>query len=259
MQSIQIGVNFFNIKSNDAPGWEDGTLRDFNLFSNFLNGGTVLDIGANVGLTSILFAQASEKVFAFEPSLNTFRNLSINVQSSKYSNLHLFRFGLGSRNENRILITSPGSSVSSYVLTNDTHSEYQQEIIQIKKLDKVYKSINISNVTFIKIDVEGNELDVLFGATKLLKQYRPVVVLEFNSLCLNQLRDIPANIFLRQINEIFPLVYAVEGQRYLDLNSVNDRYHVVYENIKNEKYRNLVCAYNKDQLSKFYRKFSYGV
>jgi FkbM family methyltransferase len=259
MQSIQIGSKFFNFKSNDAPGWEDGTLIDFNLFSTFLNGGVVLDVGANIGLTSILFAQASKKVFAFEPSLNSFRNLSINIQSSKYSNIHLYRFGLGSRNENRILTTSPGGSTSAYVLTNDTHSEWQQEIVQIKKLDKVYQSIGVSNVKFVKIDTEGYELDVLSGATKLLKQYRPVVVLEFNSSCLNQLRDIPANIFLQKINKIFPLVYAVEGQRYLDLKSINDRFHVVYENIMKQKYRNLVCAYNRDQLSEFYRQFSYGV
>lgn len=126
-------------------------------------------------------------------------------------------------------------------------------------MDKVYKSIGISNVKFLKIDTEGFELDVLFGATKLLKQYRPVVVLEFNSLCLNQFRDIPANIFLQKINKLFPLVYAVEGQRYLDLKSINDRYHVVYENIMKQKYRNLVCAFNMEQLSDFYAQFSYGV
>lgn len=96
MQSIKIGSKFFDICSNDAIGWEDNyILVDFNLFSTFLNGGTALDIGANVGLASILFAQVSEKVFAFEPSLNSFRNLSINIQSSKYSNVHLYRFGLG--------------------------------------------------------------------------------------------------------------------------------------------------------------------
>jgi FkbM family methyltransferase len=260
MQSIQIGSKFFDICTNDAPGWEDGALLDFNLFSTFLNGGTALDIGANVGLTSILFAQTSEKVFAFEPSLNSFRNLSINIKSSKYNNVHCYEFGLGSKNRNKILITAPkGESTTAYILTNDTHSEYQKETIQIKKLDKVYKSIGVSNVKFVKIDTEGYELDVLSGATKLLKQYRPVVVLEFNSLCLNQFRDIPANIFLQKINKIFPLVYAVEGQRYLDLKSINDRYHVVYENIMKQKYRNLVCAYNRDQLSEFYRQFSYGV
>ena len=55
MQSIQISSKFFNICSNNAPGWEDGALLDLNFFSTFLNGGTALDIGANVGLTSILF------------------------------------------------------------------------------------------------------------------------------------------------------------------------------------------------------------
>jgi hypothetical protein len=62
MQSIKIGSKFFDICTNDAIGWENiFSLVDFNLFSTFLNGGVVLDIGANVGLTSILFAQRSEK------------------------------------------------------------------------------------------------------------------------------------------------------------------------------------------------------
>jgi FkbM family methyltransferase len=170
MQSIKIGSKFFDICTDDAIGWENNfTLVDFNLFSTFLNGKTVLDIGANVGLTSILFAQVSENVFAFEPSLNSFRNLSINIQSSKYSNVHLYRFGLGSRNENRILATTPGISTTAHVLTNNTHSEFQQEIIQIKKLDKVYKSIGVSNVKFVKIDVEGHELEVIAGALKHLE------------------------------------------------------------------------------------------
>jgi len=260
MQSIKIGDTFFDIHNNDSPGWEDGALIDFKLFSVFLNNGTVLDIGANVGLTSILFAQTAEKVFAFEPSLNTFKNLVINTKSSKLNNIHCYKFGLGNKNENKTLVTPRGGiSTAAHVLTTETHSEYEHEYIQIKKLDKVYKSIGISSVQFLKIDVEGYELDVLYGATKLLKHYKPVVVLEFNSLCLNQFRDMPANVFLQKISRIFPLVYAVEGQRYLDLKSINDRYHVVYENIMKQKYRNLVCAYSREQLSNFYAQFLYGV
>lgn len=125
MQSIQIGSKFFDIYTNDAPGWEDEALLDFNLFSTFLNGGTALDIGANVGLTSILFAQTSKKVFAFEPSLNSFRNLLINIKSSKYNNVRCYQFGLGSKNKNEILVSaSKGESTTAYILSNDTHSEY---------------------------------------------------------------------------------------------------------------------------------------
>ena len=175
MQSIQIGSKFFDIYTNDAPGWEDGTLIDFNLFSTFLNGGTALDIGANVGLTSILFAQTSEKVFAFEPSLNSFRNLSINIKSSKYNNVHCYQFGLGSKNKNEILVSAPkGESTTAYILTNDTHSEYQQETIQIKQLDKVYKSIGVSNVKFVKIDTEGFELNVLQGFEEHLSKVKVI-------------------------------------------------------------------------------------
>jgi FkbM family methyltransferase len=260
MKSLKIGERNFNIYSDDSSGWEDNTLVDLKLFLCFLNGGTVLDIGANVGLTSVYFAQLSEKVFAFEPSLGTFKNLLLNIESAKLFNIHGYQFGLGNKNEKKILIKPSGSpSTVAHVLTTETHSEYEQEFIQIKKLDKVYKSIGISNVQFLKIDVEGYELDVVYGATKLLKQYKPVLVLEFNSLCLNQFRDMPANVFLHKINRIFPLVYAVEGQRYLDLKSINDRYHVVHENIMRQKYRNLVCAYSREQLSDFYAQFLYGV
>ncbi len=39
-------------------------------------------------------------------------------------------------------------------------------------------------VSFIKIDVEGREIEVLRGATKLITQYRPVIIFEINKTCM---------------------------------------------------------------------------
>jgi hypothetical protein len=95
--------------------------------------------------------------------------------------VHCYEFGLGSKNRNKILITAPkGESTTAYILTNDTHSEYQKETIQIKKLDKVYKSIGVSNVKFVKIDTEGCDLDVILGASELIKKYKPALLVEMH-------------------------------------------------------------------------------
>ena len=57
MRSLKIGERNFDIYSDECPGWEDNALVDLKLFSCFLSGGTVLDIGVNVGLATIYFAQ----------------------------------------------------------------------------------------------------------------------------------------------------------------------------------------------------------
>ena len=56
---------------------------------------TVLDIGANIGCTSLLFGALARKVYSFEPSPSTYRWLVQNVQSAKLTNVEPVNLGLG--------------------------------------------------------------------------------------------------------------------------------------------------------------------
>jgi len=51
-------------------------------------------------------------------------------------------------------------------------------VVRAKPLDEILTELGVERVDFIKIDVEGSELEVLRGLTRTLKRYRPKVVVE---------------------------------------------------------------------------------
>ncbi len=59
----------------------------------------VVDIGANIGMTAILFSSLAHKVIAFEPSPSTYRILSENLSKAKVTNVETMNLGLGTKPE----------------------------------------------------------------------------------------------------------------------------------------------------------------
>jgi FkbM family methyltransferase len=104
--------------------------------------------------------------------------LNIKQNKTKY-NIHVNEFGLFSEECTRkIYLPKPIDGKYNYggsSLFYDTHLDENNYILcNFKKLDDVYKG----NASFIKIDVEGSELDVLFGATETIKRCKPTIIFE---------------------------------------------------------------------------------
>ena len=57
-------------------------------------------------------------------------------------------------------------------------NKYHQFNVKKNKLDNLIKSKNIG---FIKIDVEGHELEVINGARKLIKENKPILLIEIEA------------------------------------------------------------------------------
>jgi FkbM family methyltransferase len=151
-------------------------------------GGTVLDVGANVGSTLLRFAQAvgeSGRVFGFEPDPVNFSRCQRNLKLNLLTNITLENFALGSepsvaklyrvddRNPgmNRILPSDPGVAFSE---------------VRVAVLDDYIKENKIDKVDAIKIDVEGFELNVLKGARKTIEQFKPILFMELSDENLRQ-------------------------------------------------------------------------
>lgn len=131
----------------------------------------VLDIGANIGRYSLIFSETAEKVVAFEPCKENFKALQDNIRYNKRKNIICFNFGVYDETK-RIKINLGENNEGSSSIFFDR--KYKKEIIDVIKLDDFI----IGKVDFIKIDVEGVELNVLRGAENLLKKCRPIVYLE---------------------------------------------------------------------------------
>ena len=131
-------------------------------------GMVVIDIGANVGDYSILFARWGAKVTAFEP---TYIWSTLYKRTRNYD-ICCLNIALGEK-DGRIAIYEDGglSSASRKYAPKGIRRD-----IDLRRLDTIWKGL----VDFIKIDVEGMELEVLRGARKTIERYRPIIFCEIN-------------------------------------------------------------------------------
>lgn len=162
--------------------YEAGTLH---IIKECLEEGDIfIDVGANIGLMSLLGASKVGKqgsVYAFEPAPEIFNLLQTNISINHRYNVYASNFGLGS---------SPGTGaihkyhdnrgMTSFVKRNTSIQESVE--VPIRTLDSFLKEFNISKVKMIKIDVEGWELEVLKGSLELLSNNNaPIIVIEYNT------------------------------------------------------------------------------
>lgn len=132
----------------------------------------VVDIGAHIGTFAVPIAREVEKVVAFEPSHEAATLLSRNAQENRVP-VQVVNKALGSEKGRGTLLMRNASNAGANTLVAGGD-------IPIATLDD-----EVAQADFIKIDVEGMELEVLRGGIKLIERVRPVVVFEVN---LSQLR-----------------------------------------------------------------------
>ena len=137
-----------------------------------------LDIGAHTGTYSISLAEHCREVHCFEPQRATYYALCGGVALSQIGNITCHHVGLGSDAQvgkqtlNIVSLDGGGSSIHQ---TADPVLD--TETIEIRTLD----SFGFTNIGFIKMDVEENELFVLKGARKTLETSGfPPIVFESN-------------------------------------------------------------------------------
>lgn len=120
--------------------------------------------------------------------------------------------------------------------------------VPIRTLDEAFPSLGLDRVDFIKIDVEGFELDVFEGATETLQRFKPRVVLEMNHFCLNMFRRISLPEFRERLMSIFPVIYAVDGTNFVDMTDEAQAYAIGWAHIVQGRYANLVAGFDRDDL-----------
>lgn len=262
---VDIGGNKYIIASDDDYleqikfGFEPEMVKLFRTLAT--DSEIVLDIGANIGCTAILFGEISEKVYAFEPSQTTFKFLEKNISRSGRRNILAQNIGLGAETSETTLTFSPSNRSGGFV-SNQTQASagHTVEKIVIRPLDEVIKSLNLKNerIDFIKIDVEGFEGHVLRGARQTLTSNRPVVVLELNHWCLNAFQRTSIPDFFDLLRSIFPILLAVDNSSYMDLHDENDCYIVMYHHILNMRFPNIVASFDEMNLGQFRSIYEHG-
>lgn len=151
-----------------------------------------IDVGANVGFYSVLACKLlpSQRVLAIEPSAAAHARLLINLDRNNVTNRCVVFNGLaGSSNIERELQTIEGLEEYSSVAMPKHFAikgmESKVERVRQSTIDTLVEKHQLAP-GFIKIDVEGFEMEVLKGAHETLRVHRPVVLCEISDELLVQ-------------------------------------------------------------------------
>ncbi|WP_312823000.1 FkbM family methyltransferase [Epilithonimonas sp.] len=139
-----------------------------------------VDIGANVGayLYTLENHLKPENIFAFEPNQQLFKRLKrifpkVNLFSVALSDISTTaEFKIPVINGEKV--HTRGTLQTSIKEKNEEKTILQK--VEVKPLDDL--NLNLKKIDFIKIDVEGNEMQTLGGAKKTIEKYQPILMVE---------------------------------------------------------------------------------
>lgn len=152
------------------------------------------DVGANVALFSLQMDAMTKGLtyYAFEPLPPTFAKLQKTLKLNNASNINAFNVGMSDK-KGCFDFYLPGTSEAAslkpvtdefYLKESDTSGKYvggnkmEKVLCQVTTLDDFCTENSISRMDFMKIDVEGNEIFALKGATNTLKTLKPMIYCE---------------------------------------------------------------------------------
>lgn len=152
--------------------WEKNIQK---LIQHFVIPGTVaIDIGAHIGIHTVTMSKCVGlfgKVFSFEPSRKIYREQCLNLALNQCGNVYPIRCALGKeKGIIQVVSSHPYNEGGSYVL-KEQGGENTAVIIPLDDLQ-------LTNISFMKIDVENMEADVLDGAVATILNNRPVMLIE---------------------------------------------------------------------------------
>lgn len=131
-----------------------------------------IDIGAHVGMHTITMSKAVKNgvVLAFEPQKKICRELEMNVLINECSNVIPIHCALGDENRMAYL----GAPVEGNEAARFISNYVNYEPVEMRTLD----SFHLDHVSFIKIDTENFEQEVLKGAKETIMRNRPTMLIE---------------------------------------------------------------------------------
>ena len=150
--------------------------------------GIAIDVGANEGIYTYELARLYSRVVAFEPNVN----VASSLETAALANVKIVYKGLScaSGNTTFYLPSVKGVQLAGWGSLNKNNcpdsTELESRIIEIETLD----SFEFKSVGFIKIDVEGHEIEVLKGAAKTIQRDRPHLLVEVKDSNLHEVRNL---------------------------------------------------------------------
>jgi FkbM family methyltransferase len=147
-------------------------------------GKVVYDIGANIGIFSLLMSylvKQNGKVYAVEPEMNNFKHLVDSIKANNLNNIIPMQMALGAT-EGFLQFDRRGGSFSGRIIDSDVQYTPTKNIIPmtIMSVDSLVRNGIADPPDLIKIDVEGFEGKVVLGMRDVIAKYGPVIICELH-------------------------------------------------------------------------------
>ena len=141
------------------------------------------DIGANIGFYTCLLASQVENtgaVVAFEPAAHTCDYLHENISLNQFTNVNVVNKGIGDKSEQGNLYYSEAALTEGTASLKYAEGRAASESVTLDTIDNLISVLPPPN--FIKIDVEGYQLEVLRGGESCLKTHAPLLMAELKDV-----------------------------------------------------------------------------
>jgi len=158
-----------------------------------------IDVGANIGLYSFAFSRLFDKVHAFE--INPAHSRDLVAYGAK--NVEIHQMGLSNRTGDAVLYTPihpSGMRLESWASLEPSNCPEACRIepshVRVGRLD----DLEFQECSFMKIDVEGHEVEVLEGAIDTIARTRPRILIEVREENLPSIDSLLADIGLKRMD-----------------------------------------------------------
>ncbi len=187
------GSRFYGIQDRTIHRWfkygkpnKLGKLKEFDYFGDFLNmlyeqyidrtyekyrrlkkGDIVVDVGANIGVFTVMAAQQAGSegmVIAIEPEDKNLKILRRNIEENNLENVVVVPKGLWSREGKLKLYIAP---FISHSFMKQDREDFQE--VDVDTLENIIQHLGVREPDFIKVDIEGSEVEALKGMEAILR------------------------------------------------------------------------------------------
>jgi protein O-GlcNAc transferase len=144
-------------------------------------GMNVIDVGANVGVYTFLFARCvskSGKVYAIEPTPGCLECLRATTTQNKLNNsVQVIEAAVGEE-PGEVYLVDEGASVFNRIVTDPMSVVEETKPVQQITLDELWISEGHPSIDLLKVDAEGAEVPVLKGGKKVIETCTPIIMFE---------------------------------------------------------------------------------
>jgi FkbM family methyltransferase len=152
----------------------------------------VIDVGAHIGKYTVLASRILKnkgKVISIEPSKENFEILKMNISLNKLENVVALNLAASNLNKRNVKLYKTLRESGRKTLKYIPNTPY--ELVNCINLDYLLKRLKVPKVDLIKIEVEGEELNVIKGFKRYLSSHKvDNLIIEINYENLNRMRNI---------------------------------------------------------------------